>query len=58
MKDLGHYAAVFQSYLGAKLRSRETEVALLSPTVKMIQGLRKVRLNVDMRQKERGGWRD
>lgn len=44
MKDLDHYAAAFQSYLKAPLRNPEQEVALLSPTVEMIQSLRKVRV--------------
>lgn len=44
MKDLDHYAAAFQSYLKSPLRSPDQEVALLSPTVKMIQDLRKVRV--------------
>lgn len=44
MKDLDHYTAAFQSYLKAPLRNPEQEVALLSPTVEMIQSLRKVRV--------------
>lgn len=44
MKDLDHYAAAFQSYLKAPLRNTKQEVALLSPTVEMIQSLRKVRV--------------
>lgn len=42
MRDLAHYAAAFQSYINSPLRSPEQEVALLSPTLEMIQNLRKV----------------
>lgn len=42
MKDLAHYSAAFQSYLNSPLRSPEQEVALLSPTLEIIQNLRKV----------------
>ncbi|XP_076591351.1 interleukin-12 subunit alpha [Chaetodon auriga] len=41
MEDLAHYAAAFQSYLNSTLRSPEEEVALLSPTLGIIQSLRK-----------------
>ncbi|XP_041668761.1 interleukin-12 subunit alpha [Cheilinus undulatus] len=41
MKDLAHYAAVIQSYLSSSLRSPEEEVPLLSPTLGIIQSLRK-----------------
>lgn len=44
MKDLDHYAAAIRSYLKAPLRSSEREEKLLSPTVEMIQDLRKVRV--------------
>ncbi|XP_054461623.1 interleukin-12 subunit alpha [Anoplopoma fimbria] len=39
-KDLAYYAAAIQSYLKFPLRSRVEEVALLSPTLGMIQSLR------------------
>lgn len=42
MKDLAHYTAAFQSYLNSPLRSPEQEDALLSPTLGIIQSLRKV----------------
>lgn len=42
MKDLAHYTAAFQSYLNSSLRSPEQEDALLSPTLRIIQSLRKV----------------
>lgn len=42
MEDVAHYAAAFQSYLNSTLRSPEEEVALLSPTLGIIQSLRKV----------------
>nr|XP_020491761.1 interleukin-12 subunit alpha-like [Labrus bergylta] len=41
MKDLAHYAAAIKSYLSSPLRSPEEEVALLSPTLGIIQSLRK-----------------
>ncbi|XP_041797258.1 interleukin-12 subunit alpha [Chelmon rostratus] len=41
MEDVAHYAAAFQSYLNSTLRSPEEEVALLSPTLGIIQSLRK-----------------
>ncbi|KAM9359486.1 interleukin-12 subunit alpha [Symphorus nematophorus] len=40
MKDLAYYAAAFNSYLDFPLRSREQEVALLRPTLGIIQSLR------------------
>ncbi|XP_029699630.1 interleukin-12 subunit alpha isoform X1 [Takifugu rubripes] len=41
MRDLDHYAAAIRSYLKAPIRSSEREEKLLSPTVEMIQDLRK-----------------
>ncbi|XP_044057935.1 interleukin-12 subunit alpha isoform X2 [Siniperca chuatsi] len=41
MKDLAHYDAAIQSYLNSPLRSPEEETALLSPTLGIIQSLRK-----------------
>nr|XP_046245234.1 interleukin-12 subunit alpha [Scatophagus argus] len=41
MKDLDHYAAIFQSYISSSLRSPEQEVPLLRPTLGIIQSLRK-----------------
>lgn len=42
MRDLSHYAAAFRSYIKSPLRLPEQEVALLSPTLEMIQNLREV----------------
>ncbi|XP_059187975.1 interleukin-12 subunit alpha [Centropristis striata] len=41
MKDLAYYAAVIESYLSSTLRSRGEEVPHLSPTLGVIQSLRK-----------------
>lgn len=66
MKDLDHYAAAIRSYLKAPLRSSEREEKLLSPTVEMIQDLRKVRVlicawerkteRVRIQERERKSW--
>ncbi|XP_068440240.1 interleukin-12 subunit alpha [Clinocottus analis] len=40
-KDLSFYAAAIQSYLRSPLRNPGEEVALLSPTLEMMQSLRK-----------------
>ncbi|XP_068601856.1 interleukin-12 subunit alpha [Brachionichthys hirsutus] len=40
MEDLAHYAAAFQAYLSSPLRSPVEEVALLNPTLGIIQRLR------------------
>ncbi|XP_034404856.1 interleukin-12 subunit alpha [Cyclopterus lumpus] len=40
-KDLAYYAAAVQSYLNSPLRSHEEEVSLLSPTLEIIQSLKK-----------------
>lgn len=56
MKDLDHYAAAIRSYLKAPLRSSEREEKLLSPTVEMIQDLRKVRVLICAWERVREEW--
>uniref|UniRef100_A0A8C3G521 Interleukin-12 subunit alpha n=1 Tax=Cyclopterus lumpus TaxID=8103 RepID=A0A8C3G521_CYCLU len=47
-KDLAYYAAAVQSYLNSPLRSHEEEVSLLSPTLEIIQSLKKVCLSCSL----------